>query len=351
VDTPRSPGASLAAEPPSRRRAVLKWLGRVAGGLVALVVLLGVAGLAYQAIASAADQRAFPPPGQLVDVGGYSLHLYCLGDGGQADPTVILDSLNGGTVSNWAWVQQEVGRHARVCAYDRDGLGWSGLSPTPLDTLQNAEALNTLLRRAGVPGPYVLVGHSLGGLYARAYADRFPSDVVGMVLVEATNPDFLKVQGKPDVLPGADPGMLDAGPTASRFGLLRLVKFVSPPPDLPERQRDELAAYYSSTAFAETIRRQYYLFPTLLAQVRAMGGIGDRPLEVVLGTEGDGGNEDLRPLFDQQAALSTNSLTRRVEGATHVGLVTTREHALETSQAILDVLDAVRSGQPIRESD
>jgi pimeloyl-ACP methyl ester carboxylesterase len=234
-----------------------------------------------------------------------------------------------------------------VCAYDRAGLGWSDLSPTPQDIYQNAEALHVLLAQAGVPGPYVLVGHSFGGLFARGFADRYPEEVAGMVLIEATNPDFLKVQGKPDVMPGADPGMMDLGPWAGRVGLLRLAPFFHANSVLPEQQRRETDAFYATTKFYETLKRQYSLFPTLLGQVREMGDLGSRPLAVVVGSRGDGRVGALKPLFERQAALSSNSLLHTIEGADHLTLVQQQEYAAQVSRVILAVVGAAQTGQPL----
>jgi pimeloyl-ACP methyl ester carboxylesterase len=232
------------------------------------------------------------------------MHLYCVGEG---SPTVILDAANMGTVSNWAWAQPQIATATRACAYDRTGLGWSDLDPEPQDMRQNAEALHTLLGKANVAGPYVLVGHSFGGLYAQMFAERFPDEIVVLVLIEGTLPDGLKRLGKPYVMPNTpDEGMMSLTPLISRLGILRLLGFPSSDPDLPERQSGELQAYLASTKWAELIKRQYHLFPMLLAQVRPLYGAGslsDRPLAVVLGSAGDGGIEEWRDLFEQQAAL------------------------------------------------
>jgi pimeloyl-ACP methyl ester carboxylesterase len=321
-------------------------LARVLFGALAAALALCAAGAIYQASATALDQRAYRPPGQLFDVGGYKLHIFCMGESHDASPTVILDAQNGGTVSHWAWIQPELAKSTRVCAYDREGLGWSEPSPRPQDSRQNAAALHTLLRAAGVPAPYVLVGHSFGGLYVRMYADRYPDEIAGMVLIEGTHPDVFKRLGMPDVMPGADERMVELGPLVSRLGLLRITRFITAGPDLPARQQAELNAYYASTKFAEMIRRQYHLFATLLAQVRAARGLGDTPLAVVLGSQGDGGIDALGDLFAQQAALSSNSVTRVIDGATHLGLVTAREHALQTSGVIADVVEAARRRLP-----
>lgn len=327
-------------------KTILKWLMRLILGMVSLILVLGLLGATYQIAASKADQKNFPPPGQLVDVGGYRMHIYCMGEG---DPTVILDSANMGTVSNWAWIQPEVAKVTRVCAYDRADSGWSDLSPQANDTKQNAEALHTLLSNAGVPGPYVLVGHSFGGLYVRMYAEMYPEQVVGMVFIEGTLPDGLNRLGKPDIMPNApDAGMIDATPFISRLGILRLLGFPATDPDLPEPQQSELQAYLSSNKWAELIKRQYHLFPTLLAQVRAIyeaESLGDIPVAVILGSEGDGGIPEWHDLFSQQAALSTNHVMVTMDGANHISLVHRQEHAIQTSAVILKIIEAVRSGQ------
>jgi hypothetical protein len=135
-----TPPAS-ASSPPSGvkpRPRIIIWLVRIGIALLVLPFVLALTGATYQAVASALDRRNYPPPGQLVDVGGYKLHLLCMGEGA---PTVILDAANQGTVSNWIWIQPELARSTRVCAYDRAGLGWSDLGPGPQDTQANAQAL------------------------------------------------------------------------------------------------------------------------------------------------------------------------------------------------------------------
>jgi pimeloyl-ACP methyl ester carboxylesterase len=213
----------------------------------------------------------------------------------------------------------------------------------------SAEALHALLEAAGVPVPYVLVGHSFGGLYIRMYAALHPEEVAGMVFIEGTLPDGLSQLGKPDVMPNApSEGMIDATPFISRIGVLRLMGFPATDPDLPAPQRDELQAYLASDKWAESIKRQYHLFPTLLAEVRPLyrtGSLGEIPLAVVLGSKGDGAIVEWQELFAQQAALSTNHTLVIVEGATHSSLVDRREHALQTSAVILHILEVVR-GKP-----
>lgn len=322
------------------------WLKRGLLGLVITVITLGALGAIYQAIATEIDRRNYLPPGQLVDAGGYKLHLYCTGEG---SPTVILDALFPGTVSNWAWVQPEIAKTTRVCAYDRAGLGWSDSGPEPRDAEQQARELHTLLTNAQVPGPYVLVGHSLGGLSVRMFADQYPGEVSGMALIEGTNPDSWKRLGKPEGV-GVDRNQLAVAPFLAQLGLFRLgfIPAYSTDPDLPPQQRQELQAFFNSVKSLETIRAVDASFSVALDQVRNAGGLGSKPLAIVLGSQGDGSIEQLRDLFIQQAALSTNSLTRVVDGATHAGLVDNQKSASQTSAAILQVVEAARTGQSLK---
>jgi pimeloyl-ACP methyl ester carboxylesterase len=136
----------------------------------------------------------YAAPGSLVDIGGYRLHLNCTGKNG---PTVVLIAGAGDFSFDWGLVQPNVARFARVCSYDRAGSAWSDPGPTPRTMRQEAYELHTLLWAAGMKGPYVLVGHSIGGLIARVYAEQYPKETVGMVLVDSTHEDTtLMYQGK-----------------------------------------------------------------------------------------------------------------------------------------------------------
>ena len=125
-----------------------------------------------------------PPPGQLVDVGGWHLHLYCTGEAKSSQPTVVLEAGTGDFSVEWSLVQPKLAAFVRVCSYDRAGTGWSGLGPHPRTMHQIVYELHVLLEKAGVRPPYVLVGHSYGGWLVRLYVSQYRSDVAGMILVE-----------------------------------------------------------------------------------------------------------------------------------------------------------------------
>lgn len=146
------------------------------------VIVLGSSGER----AMAQRPPAGPAPGVLVDVGGHKLHIRCLGPAGKG-PTVILEAGGGGFSSSWSLVQDLLSPRVRSCAYDRAGSGWSEPGPAPRTMRQEVFELHALLGVAQVPGPFVLVGHSIGGLLVRLYAERYGSDVIGLVLVDPTH--------------------------------------------------------------------------------------------------------------------------------------------------------------------
>jgi len=157
-------------------------------------LLLVIATLSASVSAQTDSASVPPPPGKLIDLGGYRLHLNCTGSG---SPTVVLSAGAGDFSTDWALVQPKVAAFTRVCAYDRSGAAWSGLGPKPRTLYQEVFDLERLLRAAGEHGPYVLAGQSLGGMVARLFAERYPRQTAGVVLVDAYSEDAqLGLNGK-----------------------------------------------------------------------------------------------------------------------------------------------------------
>src|SRR5262249_21063028 len=123
-------------------------------------------------------------PGRFVDVGTQRLHISCAGHG---TPTVVFDSALAGSVLSWIFIQPEVATFTQTCSYDRAGHGWSEAGPMPRTLSRSVDELHTLLQRAKVPPPFVLVGHSYGGLVAQLYISRYPDEVAGIVLVDSAH--------------------------------------------------------------------------------------------------------------------------------------------------------------------
>ena len=319
--------------------------------LVVLIVGLPILGAIYQQVAAESDRRAYPAPGQLIDVGGYSLHIHCTGEG---SPTVILDAGGGFTSSSWGWVQPEIAQTTRVCTYDRARWGWSDPSPAGYDALQNAAELHQLLANAGITPPYILAGHSLGGLYARVYARQYPDEVAGLVQVDASHPDAWRRLGMREGA-GVDPQLLAIGPLAARFGLLRLMDVASPDSELsgqlPEHDERAMRAFFATVRFAESAQQFDAAFPTILEQARMVTSLGNVPLVVLTtGNQDAMSPEENRTLQEMQRelqSLSTDSIYIAVEGANHVSLVHNRDHAQATIDAIRRVVEVVRSGESL----
>lgn len=249
------------------------WLG---GGLA---VLLGLAlvGYIYEPLAEAADARTYPPPGKLVDVGGYRLHVNCTGTG---SPTVVIDAGQGDWSTSWGSVQQEVAKTTRICAYDRAGLGWSEAGPLPRDAAQFAKELHTLLQNANIPRPYVMVGHSLGGTTVRVFVSDHASDVAGVVLIDSMNPSQATqphVQAQSQSDPHTQPFSLQAA--LARFGIARLL--VKLPVIANSVQEDAYYPLFVRPQSLQTSANELQGIPASLAQADAVKTFGDLPLIVL----------------------------------------------------------------------
>ena len=324
----------------------LRWALRAVVGLLVLLIAVPGAGFAYQATTTELDKRAYPPPGDLLDLGGYRLHINC---GGAGSPTVVLESAFPGTSADWGWVQPSVAAATRVCTYDRAGMGWSDATSEPRDAGRIAADLHTLLERARVPGPYLLVGHSFGGLLVRQYAAQNPAEVAGMVLVDAMHPDQYNRLPPALALPSAS--QFDVLLPLVGVGLSRVFTSFPTEPALPMPQREQIAALNASTKPMSAIAHEYQAFPAILAQAASAGNLGAAPLVVLTAEEtfpqSAEGNRVWTGLQDELASLSSNSSHQHIAGSTHESLVYREQDARATTAAILQVIAAVRTGLPI----
>ena len=275
--------------------------------------------------------RAIPPPGTLVDVGGFRLHLHCTGNG---SPTIVLDAALGASSLSWSLVQPELARLSRVCSYDRGGFGWSDPGPMPRTADRIAGELHTLLERARVPPPYVLVGHSFGGLVALIFARRFRSVTSGLVLVDPAHAeDWVTPAPKEQVQIDRGVRLCRYGAVTARIGVARIVStlvsfgqirtarllvkvasrrglsrqdeaILAPVRKLPPELRPMLAQFWSKPHFFEALGSQIESVCVSAAKVleATAGGYGDLPLITISST--DPGAYRLRQQ-DAMAALST----------------------------------------------
>ena len=311
---------------------------------VIAVLALGAVGGAYQTLGERADAATHPMPGQLVDVGGRSLHLSCTGSG---SPTVVLQAGGGEMSSNLGWIAPAIAHDTQVCVYDRAGHGWSELADTPQDAMLIAADLHTMLQRAGVPGPYVLAGHSFGGLYALTFAARYPDDVAGMVLVDSTAPAAAPQTDAPPAEAGSYDVMARVSTllsTSARLGLSRLAA-QSSFDSLPSPSREDVRARLATADNLRTTIDEYVQASASMQEAAALTDLGHKPLVVL--TAGSESAPTWATSQHHLATLSTNSVHRVIESATHQTLIADERDAARTSEAVLDVVSSVRSAQPL----
>lgn len=300
-------------------------------------------GALWQDRASEADRRHFPAPGRLVDVGGHRLHLLCLGEG---QPTVLLEAGATAWSAGWAWVQVLVAEHTRVCAYDRAGLGWSEPGPAPRDGPRLAGELARLLEAGEIAGPYVLAGHSMGGLTIRIYAAAAPDRVAGLVFVDPSHPDqFARIPAEARAEYLAFFRLLAWLPAYARLGGTRLHSpLAALAHGLPEEARMATEAAYATTGHLAASLAELEQWDATSRAAGGAGTLGDRPVIVLTAGMADARLLPTIALLHQEiAALSSQGEQRTVPGAGHVGLLTDRKHAEVTAAAILEVVTRVRA--------
>jgi len=336
------------------RSGCFTWVKRILLAFLSLLMVIVVTGITYQALSTQADRNKYPAPGQLIDVGGYRLHLYCLGDKNDGSPTVILEPGLGGSSPTWAWIQPEVAKVTRVCSYDRAGLGWSDPAPrgTARDGQQVTKALHTLLQKADIEGPYVMVGHSFGGLYTLFFAHEYPEDVVGVILLDSSHPDQWTSTPAGQELYKSNARTFSITPILARLGLMRLRAKSQPAVGLPDIQNRELVAFNSATQDWDAQVAEFAATADLDDEVRAAGPLGDLPLFVLTATD-HGGPAEMeqawQALQNELAQLSTNSVHRVLNGARHESLWADPSFARESVAAILKVVEAAQHSSPLRE--
>ena len=277
------------------------WLGGIVGGLL----LLLLAGAIYESLSEAADARAYPPPGQMVDVGGHRLHINCTGTG---SPTVVIDAGLGDWSTSWGFVQPQVAKITRVCTYDRAGMGWSEPGPLPRDAGQFAKELHALLHNANIPGPYILVGHSLGGLPVRVFTHDYPSEDAGVVLIDSMYPGQSTYATQTQAL--------SLFSVLARFGIARLL---ARPLGLVANDSPNEDAMFSRSVRPQSLQTfadEIQGIPDSLAQAGAVESFGDLPLIVLSrGLDADAGWQAGQAGLSQ---LSSNSQHLTAEQSDHL---------------------------------
>jgi pimeloyl-ACP methyl ester carboxylesterase len=308
---------------------------------VCIALALSCIGGVYETYRESTD--SFTMPGRLIDVGDHKLHINCTGTG---SPTVLLEPGLGELSSNMAWIAPAVASTTRVCVYDRAGRGWSESAGASQDGVQVATDLHTLLERAGEPGPYVLAGHSAGGIYVLNFAHLFPQQVAGVVLLDSMHPEqYTRIKSWPafyEMFRRASAVL----PSLSRFGFGRAL-YQTAYGDLPAHARDEERAFLATPRHARSVRDEFSQIRTAMEQARAVTTLGETPLAVV--TAEKGAEPGWTAAQRQLTALSTNNVHRVLTDADHAMLTENRGAAAQSVLAITDVVTSVRTMAPIAE--
>jgi pimeloyl-ACP methyl ester carboxylesterase len=309
---------------------------------VFLVVAGAAIGGVYETVQETLDRGAHRMRGQLVGVGGgRRMYLSCAGSG---SPTVVLVPGAGELSSIWGWIAPDVARGTRVCVYDRAGRGWSDPAPSQQDGMAIATDLATLLTSAHEAPPYVLVGHSFGGLYVRAFAARYPSRTAGVVLLDATDPQmFTRLPSYPTFYEGFR-RVSALFPSLARFGVGRLA-YGSQYDGLPREARAEERMFWFTARQARSLRDEWATAPLAMQQADSLVTLGDRPLMVVTALQD--AQEGWAALQDEVPKLSSNSSHWSLSTTSHASLIEDQADAALASQAIREVVTAVRTSKPL----
>lgn len=240
--------------------------------LSGLGISAAIGGLLYQRLASVADTRRYPPPGQLIYVGECRLHLYCMGQP-TGRPSVVLEGGLPSTCLDWCKVMPAVAQWTQVCAYDRAGFGWSDSGRGGYTSSTLVQQLHDLLSKSSLPAPYILVGHSFGGLLVRLYASTYPQEVAGLVLVDSTPEDLYSFQ--PELAHEAKQArrQMNLFSVLAPFGVIRLAFAAGFNPlarlRYPPEVLSVIRALFLQTRFTRATARAFDALDESMAQVRA----------------------------------------------------------------------------------
>lgn len=320
---------------------------RIGLGLVLFVLVLAGAGFLYENISEARDRRFNPMPGHLVNVSGKKMHIDCTGEG---SPAVILESGLGDPYVSWRKVQPQIANLARVCSYDRAGLGYSDSTSEPRTSDAMARQLHALLQTAQIAPPYVLVGHSMGGFTVRLFANLYRNEVAGIVLVDSSHPD--QQQRLPPEIKNMEGSWLREAEFLEYtmpFGIPRLLGLCD---DNPVQRAADCNWHSAREGVAEMKS-----IPASAAETAAVGSLGDLPL-LVLSHDPDKPSSELAPdlakptneawekMQEELAHLSTRGTQQIAKNAAHYIQMDRPDIVVDAVRNVIDQLRRASAANP-----
>ncbi len=325
--------------------------------MVCIFALAG-SGALYQYIGTKLDEQKYPPIGRMVNIDGYKLHMIKAGQNNNG-PTVVIEAGAGSNSLGWQLVQPEIAKFVRVITYDRAGHGWSDASPLPRTSENIVKELHAMLHNAGIPAPYILVGHSFGGFTVRLFASMYPDEVAGVILVDALNEkDFQK---RPSTLYENSWNYIERLKKLmkSYFGIARIMsdleiddihkqlKNYSPFQAYPVSHQQACFAKMLTNKFVASDIDERSNFVEDAEQLRQAGGLlGDKPLIVITAGKPWPGkeNDDLNSVWPE---LQTDLVTKSSRGkqiiAEHSDHMVNLEQPEIIVQAVREMVDELRN--------
>jgi pimeloyl-ACP methyl ester carboxylesterase len=344
----------------SLKQPIKKLVKIVFSAIVGIIVIALILGQLLNLLA-----KDIPPPGEMIDVGGHSLHINCTGIASER-PTIIIESGLGNSGMEYYWIQNALEKSDHVCSYDRASMGWSEESDFDADSINIATQLHTLLNKSDIKRPFMFAGHSAAGLHMRVYANKYPEEVAGMVFIDAVHPDQYTAQrphipeynkvGRKEMM-----SMLNIMEVATKWGLVRISNLFSTPfkDGFPEHISEKINYYHHKGTILAGIRAEFYAKAVSSVQASKAENMGSMPLTIITTPLGEVvGRTGKAPVeLDyimtkihekiQQKNLfsSTNSKMVIIEGADHMSLIFKQDHALQVVGHIKEMSNMISQRQ------
>ncbi|MDB4292432.1 alpha/beta hydrolase [Maribacter sp.] len=322
----------------------LKWLGISIGLLLLLIILAGLCLRLFSAEPK--------PPGELVEIGEFKLHINSTGEKNEK-PTLVIEGGGGMASEYYHWLSEGLKDSMRVVRYDRAGIGYSDASNTKRDPETIAHELHTLLEKAGELPPYIVVGHSLGGPYIRVFTELYPNEVVGMFLLDTTHPDRVaripSIPKKSSLKSKSMIWMYDFQSILGDFGIMLIYDKLTGPilhrkmEGLPDEINNRTKDFLNDGKYIRAMGKEMEQYHTTLERAGKTDDFGSLPLRVFTDAIGKIPEEvykeylergiDLRKtqiesmkMQEELINLSTNSKLTLIDG-NHITIFTIKENA------------------------